>query len=61
MLIKENPKISREQLSKKLNINPLAVQRHIEKLKEKSVLERVGPDKGGYWEIKEDNIKYKSK
>ncbi len=48
-LIKENSKISRKELSDKLNINPSAVQKHIEKLKEKEFIERIGPDKGGYW------------
>jgi len=51
MLIKENPKISRRELSEKLSINPSAVQKHLKKLKEKRVLRRIGPDRGGYWEV----------
>ena len=35
-IIKENPKISRKELVKELNINPSAVQKHIEKLKQKN-------------------------
>ncbi len=50
-LMVENPRISRKELSKKLNINQSAIQKHIEKLKEKGLLRRIGPAKGGYWEI----------
>jgi len=53
ILIKENPKISRRDLSEKLSINPSAVQKHLKKLKEKRVLRRIGPDRGGYWEVVE--------
>lgn len=52
-LIKEHPKISRKDLSNKLNINQSAVQKHLVMLKEKGILRRVGSDKGGYWEILE--------
>jgi ATP-dependent DNA helicase RecG len=51
-LIKQNPSISREELSNKLKINPSAIQKHISKLKEKGILKRIGADKGGYWEVK---------
>jgi len=50
-IIKENPKIFRNELVKELNINPSAVQKHIEKLKQKKLLKRIGPAKGGYWEV----------
>jgi len=53
VLINENPKIPRKQLSEKLNINQSAVQRHLEKLKEKGILKRIGPAKGGSWKILE--------
>ncbi len=50
-LIKSNPKISRQQLCDELEINPSAVQKHIEKLKAENVIKRQGGAKGGYWEI----------
>jgi len=50
-LIIENPKISRAKLSEILGINPSAVQKHLEKLKSLGLIKRVGPDKGGYWEV----------
>ena len=59
-MTKVNPSISREEISQKLNINPSAVQRHIEKLKEKGIIKRVGPDKGGYWEVIDMNKRRKN-
>ena len=50
-LIKENPKITRNELSEKLEINPSAIQKHIQKLKSENRIERIGGDKGGYWKI----------
>ena len=50
-LIKENPSIARKELSEKLNINPSAIQKHIQKMKEANIIRRVGADRGGYWEI----------
>ena len=50
-LIKENPSISRKELSDKLEINPSATQKHIQKLKSEGLIERMGGDKGGYWKI----------
>ena len=50
-LIKNNPHISRKELCEKLGINPSAVQKHIEKLKEQNMIVRIGGAKGGHWEI----------
>lgn len=57
--IKKNPKISIKKLSETIDINPSAVQKHLEKLKKKGVLKRISHAKGGHWEIKEDDIKDK--
>jgi len=50
-LIRYDPKISRKELSHKLGINPSAIQKHLEKLKDKGIIERVEPSKGGYWKL----------
>ena len=50
-LIKSNPNISRQQLCNELEINPSAVQKHIEKLKAANVIKRHGGANGGHWEI----------
>ena len=51
-IIKENPAITRSGLTEILNINPSAIQKHIEILKKKNFIKRVGSDKTGHWEIK---------
>ncbi len=50
-LIEENPYISKSELSKKVGISTTAIDKNILKLKDKGLLKRVGPDKGGHWEI----------
>ena len=52
--IKKNQKMSRQNLSAILGINPSAVQKHMAKLKDKGLVERVDLDKGGYWRVIED-------
>jgi len=49
--IKENPSISRKQIAIELKISPYTVKEYLEKLKKKEVIKRVGPAKGGYWEV----------
>lgn len=52
-LLKQNPKISRKELCGELGINPSAVQKHIDKLKETKMIERLGGAKGGEWRVNE--------
>jgi len=49
--IKNNKKISRSEISRELNVGKDIVKEYIEKLKNKGYLKRIGPDKGGYWQI----------
>ncbi len=50
-LIAQKPTITRKELSEALQINPSAVQKHIEKLKDEGVITREGSDKKGFWRI----------
>lgn len=50
-LIKENPSISRKELSDTLKINQSAVQKHIEKLKKEGAIIRKNGNKGGHWKV----------
>ncbi|MCE5222749.1 winged helix-turn-helix transcriptional regulator [bacterium] len=53
-ILKDNPKISRVELTHLLgNITDKGVKYHLNKLKQENRIRRVGPDKGGYWEIVE--------
>jgi len=47
----KKPEISRKEFAHILGINPSEVQKHIHGLKDKSYIRRIGPDKGGHWEV----------
>lgn len=49
MLIKENPKITTDELSKQTGLSMKGIEWNIKKLKKEKILERIGPDKGGHW------------
>jgi ATP-dependent DNA helicase RecG len=49
-IIKQDNKISYRAIADKLKINESAVSKHIELLKEKGHIERVG-DTRGYWKV----------
>jgi ATP-dependent DNA helicase RecG len=50
-MLRANRGISRQGMARSLAINPSAVQKHLAKLKDAGFIRRVGPDKGGYWQI----------
>ena len=50
-LIKKNPSISREELAEKCGITSDGIKYNIRKLREKGIIKRIGPDKGGHWEV----------
>ncbi|MCD8296565.1 MAG: winged helix-turn-helix domain-containing protein [Prevotella sp.] len=50
-LICNDPYISKTDLSKSLNISITSVSNNIKILRENKYIRRVGPDKGGFWEI----------
>ena len=49
-LIIEDPYISKTDLAKAVGISYTSISRNIEAMRDK-YLRRVGPDKGGFWEI----------
>jgi predicted HTH transcriptional regulator len=50
-LIDNDVTISMLDMSTQLNVNHKTIKRDLQKLKSRGILERVGPDKGGYWKI----------
>jgi ATP-dependent DNA helicase RecG len=50
-LIKENPDITRRELASTIGISEDGIKYHLTNLKNMGLLERIGPDKGGYWRI----------
>jgi predicted HTH transcriptional regulator len=52
--MKENNTITIEELAARLKITDRAIKKSIAHLKDAGVIKRVGPDKGGYWEVVEN-------
>lgn len=50
-LMKVQPRISRDQLAKECRVSADAIKLQIRKLRESGKIRRVGPDKGGHWEV----------
>jgi len=50
-LIKENPKITIKEMQKTTGLSRRGVEWNITKLKKQGKIRRVGPDKGGHWEV----------
>ena len=50
-LIKENPSITNKELAMLCEITEDGVFYHIKKMKAAGVIRRIGPDKGGHWEV----------
>ena len=50
-LVDENPYISKREMSEDIGISTTAIDKNISTLKKKGLLKRVGPARGGHWEI----------
>ena len=53
--IGKNARITAQQLAEILHISLRKTKKHIAKLKLKGLIQRIGPDKGGHWEIIKQN------
>ena len=53
VLLKENASITTTEMSKQLSVNRRTIQRGLEVLKNKGVIERKGGKRYGYWEVYE--------
>lgn len=49
--IKINPNVTLKELQSKTGLSRRGVEWNIAKLKSEGKIERIGPDKGGYWKI----------
>ena len=47
----QNPNATAQSISKEVGIAPRNVQEHLKYLQKAGILRRIGPDKGGHWEI----------
>ena len=49
--IKENGRHTTNSLAEVVGVTPKAIEKHLAKLKAEGLLVRIGPDKGGRWEV----------
>jgi len=50
-LLADTPKMTISQLAKALGISTRAVEKQIAKLQQSDQLKRIGPAKGGHWQV----------
>ena len=50
-LIKNDPNISAAAIAEQIGLSSRAVEKQLKKLRDENLIRRVGPDKGGHWEI----------
>ena len=50
-LISKNKFFSAKRIAEIISISPRMVEKYISEFKKKGIIKRIGPDKGGYWEI----------
>ena len=51
--IKENDRVTISQLAKKHEVSAITIKRDLNRLKKHNLLERIGKEKGGHWQIVE--------
>lgn len=52
-MLSKDGSLTSASLAKRLGISPKAVEKHLANLKASGLLRRIGPDKGGHWEVNE--------
>ncbi|BFU89321.1 MAG: hypothetical protein NTAFB01_05080 [Nitrospira sp.] len=50
--MKNNPRVTVSELAKHLHLSTTAIEKNIHYLKTQGYVKRVGPAKGGHWEVK---------
>ncbi len=55
-LLSENPNLTNQELAEKCGLTEDGVYYNIKILRRKGLIVRIGPDKGGYWQVVENKI-----
>ena len=50
-LLRQNPKLSSTALAAEIGISAKGIQRHLASLKAEGIIRRIGPNRGGEWQI----------
>ena len=53
-LIRENPYVTTQEMADSIGIIRRTIAKHIKSLQDKGIIKRIGPDKGGHWEVVEE-------
>lgn len=53
-LIKNNPSITTGELAQEAGVGVKGVEWQLKKLKDENIIARIGPDKGGHWEVRKE-------
>ena len=53
-IILNSPHITIPQIAEQLGLNARGIAKHIKNLQEEGIIKRIGPDKGGHWEVIEE-------
>ncbi len=51
-LLAEDGRLTAAGIARRIGITAKAVEKHLSRLKAEGIIERVGPDKGGFWKVK---------
>ena len=49
--MQQDPKVSAVKIAILLGISSRSVEKRIKVMRENGMIRRIGPDKGGYWEV----------
>ena len=52
-MMKENPEITMPMIAESLRLTTRAVEKNVARLQAEGIVKRVGPDKGGHWEVRD--------
>ena len=50
-LLRSDPTLTQSALARRLGLSVKAIEKNIRQLKDAQRLRRIGPDKGGHWEV----------
>ena len=56
VLLRQSPTMTTKKLAQQLGISQRAIEKQIDKLKRDGHLQRIGPDKGGYWQVRNSSL-----
>jgi predicted HTH transcriptional regulator len=52
LIIKQDPSVSQDEIATIVGISRIHVNKNMKKMEQKGIIKRIGPDKGGHWEVK---------